>query len=583
MDASDRWAEQILSGPDASDAYAESILAPYQPAAAPTRTSDFMRGMSAGFGKSYAGIKKLFKDLSPEEQKQLEEQQAYLEKESPISMAGLGAAIGEAPYYLPVAAIPGGGLAGLLGRALASGVIGGATTPGTIEQRGMGAAASAVGQPLGEVAGTVAGRVAEGLMRVPEPLFKSGRENIVGRILQSQVGKSSPEVAATLEAYQPLIPGSMATASEAAPMSGGLSGMTQWARGLPEMAERYNERARQNFQARQAAMRGIAGTEEDLALAKQARYDVTHPMYEAAMEQYAPVNASLTELLARPSMKAGMRRAEGMSAEMGQPISQEMRQAIISGEMPGEMQGYGLDMLKKGLDAYANKLKVTDPAKADLVKNTIKDFEAWREANIPEYNLAQSKYAEMSRPINQMQIGQALYNKLYSGLSDYTQEALGERPSVFAETLARPEKFEQLAKSATQFKGINAKNVMTDEQLKTLSNVATELASKQAAQQAGKMPGSDTFRNFAAQNIAERLGMTGKLSPSWISRVPGLAGLIAKSDADLRSDLAEALLDPYTTARLLRREPTGIARALQSPFINRGAGLTGASVASQRY
>jgi hypothetical protein len=168
----------------------------------------------------------------------------------------------------------------------------------------------------------------------------------------------------------------------------------------------------------------------------------------------------------------------------------------------------------------------------------------------PSFKEAEQKFAQLSQPINQMQIGQDLLNKIQPALSDYG--ALGK---VTAEKYAQAlRNAEQTAKTATGFKGAKLERIMTPEQMGTLNSIAEDLARRSNAQELGRGVGSDTFQKISMANMAQQVGMPIGLVES-LGKVPAIGGYLTRiygeADTQMQQALAKALLDPQATAKLI--------------------------------
>ena len=168
----------------------------------------------------------------------------------------------------------------------------------------------------------------------------------------------------------------------------------------------------------------------------------------------------------------------------------------------------------------------------------------------PSFKEAEQKFAQLSQPINQMQIGQDLLNKIQPALSDYG--ALGK---VTAERYALAlRNAEQTAKTATGFKGAKLERIMTPEQMGTLNSIAEDLARRSNAQELGRGVGSDTFQKLSMANMAQQVGMPIGLVES-LGKVPAIGGYLTRiygeADTQMQQALAKALLDPQATAKLI--------------------------------
>jgi hypothetical protein len=168
----------------------------------------------------------------------------------------------------------------------------------------------------------------------------------------------------------------------------------------------------------------------------------------------------------------------------------------------------------------------------------------------PSFKTAEQNFAQLSQPINQMQIGQELLNKMQPALADYG--ALGsETAAKYALALRNAD---QTAKTATGFKGATLERTMTPEQMGTLNSVAQDLARKTNAQNLGRGPGSDTFQKLSMANMAQQVGMPIGLVES-VGKIPAIGGYLTRiygeADTLMQQALAKALLDPQATAKLI--------------------------------
>jgi hypothetical protein len=174
----------------------------------------------------------------------------------------------------------------------------------------------------------------------------------------------------------------------------------------------------------------------------------------------------------------------------------------------------------------------------------------------PAFKQAEQNFAQLSQPINQMQIGQELLNKMQPALADYG--ALGsETAAKYAQALRNAD---QTAKTATGFKGATLERTMTPDQMSTIESVAQDLARKTNAQNLGRGPGSDTFQKLSMANMAQQVGMPIGLVES-IGKVPMIGGYLTRiygeADTQMQQALAKALLDPQATAKLIAQANPG--------------------------
>lgn len=237
--------------------------------------------------------------------------------------------------------------------------------------------------------------------------------------------------------------------------------------------------------------------------------------------------------------------------------------------------GRGLDLIKKGIDEAISPTPGSSVGKHQQragvgVKQALTD---WADANIPEYAAARQAWAEGSKPIDQMKIGQELLNKMQGPLADHGALA-SETGAMYARALNDVRG--NLVKNATGGIKRNIEDVMTPDQMATLNNVAQDLARKSNAQNLGRGVGSNTFQNFAMDNLAAQSGMPSAVSVV-SNLVPGLGtvGNLAKATGNLiykskdelmKQRMADLLLNPQAAAEVMENavKPGAIGQALQN-------------------
>lgn len=172
----------------------------------------------------------------------------------------------------------------------------------------------------------------------------------------------------------------------------------------------------------------------------------------------------------------------------------------------------------------------------------------------PEYKAAEQTFAQLSRPINQMQIGGLLSNKLSPALDDFAQTGL-LRSASFAESLRRPQ---QLVQQATGLKRGLLDKIMEPEQLDTINNVGTALANRVSAQNMARPVGTNTAQNLSAQNlmrqIAGPLGLPESFMDAkvWPTLLRPVSFAFQAQEPAINQVLANAITDPQLAARLMK-------------------------------
>jgi len=189
----------------------------------------------------------------------------------------------------------------------------------------------------------------------------------------------------------------------------------------------------------------------------------------------------------------------------------------------------------------------------------------------PAYGAAQKEFADASKPINQMKVAQELEKKLIPALTENRQTA-----DSYATVLRDKDR---LAAKATGFKRAKLDDVMTPEQMQVLNNVKDDAARSANVDILGKGGGSDTVEKLSMGNLLDQAAM-----PRWAQNMPfmkglkdfGGLGLYGDSDAQIRSVLARALLNPQEGARLMNSAPTRnkIIEGLRLLNIGSGSGAS---------
>ena len=204
---------------------------------------------------------------------------------------------------------------------------------------------------------------------------------------------------------------------------------------------------------------------------------------------------------------------------------------------------------------------------------------------VPEYRQANRLFADMSRPINQMDIGTALKDKLVSALSENPGASLSRvRAEQYAQALRDPS---SLIKSATGMRNRTLEQLMTPDQMQTLRGIEEYLARSASATDKGLGRGSPTARNLVSQNIMRQIVGPLGLPESWADSVLSqtvrrAADVVARpADEAIQRRLVEALMDP-ALAQSLRQSVAPTQNQLLARELYRGA-LPALSIGSGAY
>lgn len=512
----------------------------------------------------------------------------------------LGAAVTSAGFRTGApAATTLAGRAGDIGIRATGGAISGGLTAAAVDpsQALTGAAVgAAVPQGLrvlgaaGSVAGRAAGAAGRGVRAAIEPFTEGGRKAIASRVLVQAAGDQAPAVAGRLAQAAELVPGSVPTAAQIAE-SGGVAALERTMAAAQPSA--FTERALDQSVARIAALQGIAGDDAARAAAVQARDAVTGPMYDQATRAVYTMDDRLQGLLQTPAMRQALARAEVIAKNQQRPFTFTVEPPdLFSGlgnnrvATSKQITGQGLQDLKMALDEM-----LTDPAGgyAGAAGASIKQLRGkllnWMEDANAAFRNARTTYAEMSKPIGQMDVGRELLEKLEPALADYG--AMGrETAARYASALRNAD---QTARQATKFRGTGMRDLMTPEQMAVMENIAADLARKSNAETLGRGVGSDTFQKLAMGNLATSTGLSPKAAAALpgkvgavlgaslggaVAGVPGgvagaglgkaLEALYGVAEGKIQQAVGQSLLQPRTAAAMMQEELAKRALASQA-------------------
>lgn len=471
----------------------------------------------------------------------------------------VGNIAGHIAMAVPTVAIPGAAsLKGAAAIGAAQGLIQPSTSgTETLTNAGMGGAAGA--------GGVAAVRAVKGLAgagrALVEPFSEPGRERIAGRMLQRFAADPS-RIAGTNGA--PTTTGALPTLAERTGDEG-IARLQDSLRSVdPQINSMIGQRLGDNTAARSMALSSLAGTSTTRKAAEEARGDASKHLYQQATSALYKVDDQLAELLNRPAVKQAVERAKKLAANQGRAFEFDVTPgAPFSGvgvQVPGSRQvtGQGLQDLKMAMDEM-----LSDPASGftGAAGSTIKNLRGkildWMEQANPDFKAARTSYAEASKPLNAMDIGEHISRKATANLSD-----LAGNPKLHANSLAGMLRDEpKLIEQATGRKGLgdSLANILNPDQMATLRAVAAETERAAAVATAGNGPGSATTQRMASQNILRQMvGPTG-LPASWAeSAIANTAigkpfNLIYGGVAEpkIQQKLAQAVLDPETAKAVL--------------------------------
>lgn len=441
-----------------------------------------------------------------------------------------------------------------------------------------------VGGLAGNIVGRGFGAAWQGGKSLMEPFFESGRNKIAGRVLNEFAQDPASVAAASGKAT---ITGSLPTLAEETKDVG----ISQLQRALmssdPQAANMIAQRLADNNAARVGQLQNMAGSTAQRAAAEDARQLASSGAYNAAKNATYTVDGKLQDLLSRPAVQQAIGRAKTLAQNQGRNFAFNVETPINAAANPKawgggtvsskQITGQGLQDLKMAMDEM-----LTDPASGftgkagDTIKSLRGQLVGWMEDANPAFKQARTAYAEASKPINAMDVGQRLLDKTTSATRDFSGNTRLQA-NAFARAL-NDEK--SLVQKATDFKGVKSlEDVMTPEQINMLNAIRNESETVANVATAGNAPGSPTAQRLASQNILRQIAGPTGMPKSWVESTllntamrPVQFLYNGVAEPKLQQTIADVLLNPKKAAEVLKAANKGLLSPAQKR-IAQAAGL----------
>lgn len=472
----------------------------------------------------------------------------------------------------------GGGLLGQVSRELASnpatqvsgalggqgamqlGQEGGVSNPYALMGLGM---IGGVGSGMSSAAaGNLNQRLGRGGQALAQPLYKSGREDIVGRVL-NQIVRDRPTAMANLENTEPLIPGSPLTTA-AASRDVGLAGAETAIRAL-DSSNKFGQRIGQQNVARSDVlqrMAGLRGERDNIAYAQQKRDQITTPMRESSFAGSGNVDetqiVSMIEnrlsgvTAVRPEVQKALDFAKAqVSKANGSPERLYEAKKAIQAARLGKYDGNSEAPMRMA----ASELKQVEQA----IDNSIEQV-------APGYRDYLAQYAKMSKPINQMELMRDVFRASTKGQSDLQTGT----PIITAQTLRT--QFANRAQDMGQ--------TLSRSQQALANRLIQDIDRGMAATAPGvKVPGSDTFKNLSMGNLIGRMfSESAAENPSVRTLTRPLDWLYSLPNQTMNELLVDAMLDPKLARDLMKRADKStiesVSKRMKERAVQIGAGAS---------
>lgn len=533
----------------------------------------FVNRLTAGVGKAgydvVRGLGQMVGAVDREDVKESRKLDAGLMKTG----GGIaGNVLGNMALLAPAALIPGAGA--LAGGAAIGGAMGLAqpseSGSETLTNTGLGL--------LGGAAVPLAQRGWNAGKAMLEPFYDKGKEAIVGRALNAAAGADGPAVRQRLaDAAEPfvgpsrgiprttmgeLVPGSMPTVGQAA-QNPGVAALERTATATnPNVTNAVTDMFRNQNQSRVSLLDDIAGSDGMRAYFAADRDSVANGLYDAA-RRLGVDSANMTP--------AELQNIANFSKRVpDEVLAQARKLAQISGEeMTDATSLQGMHWIKRSIDdliGSADRAGNSDLKRAYTGLKT--DLLAGMDNMSPAYATARKTFAEMSRPINQMDVAQSIRNQSVSPLTGTLQ------PAAYARAMS-----DRTAARTLGMPGATLEQTMDPAQMNSLQSILLDVQRSNAAQNVGRGPGSDTVQKLAYSNILDNAGVPGLLRD--LKPVQAIGGLLGRaSDAaygranrELSEMLAEIMLDPGKAAQVMAAATPAQRTALQQMLERSASGL----------
>ena len=423
----------------------------------------------------------------------------------------------------------------------------------------------------GRIAPTVGGALATGAkytnpMNVITPIAKSpfvasakgvdfARKvlNPKANALIANVEGKGPEIINALRAPEQFVAGSAPTAGELAATTGSTLYPALQKSVLERIPSKSLERKNLNTEAIKTELGTIAKGADELDIATTARSAATDPMYEAvrtAGNVVDPQNIIQIKSFINDTINKNPGNTE-LVTEFSK-IGNLLEDAAGNVRTDAGQVASILDGLKTTLAKQDNK----------FIKGELAQVKNQLVSAIPGYAAADAKFAEMSQPINKMQVGQYLENKLIPAL----EGKANLKPEAFVTALKDAPTTIQRSTGIPRYKTLA--EMFTPDELQIFDGITKELRRTAKFEEAASF-GKEAGAILPVAKI-EKVNL--------MSRVASVANLImaklqGKVTEKMAVEMAIEMLDPVAAAKSIEKALKHQKRA--ETLLNKPAKLAG--------
>ena len=399
--------------------------------------------------------------------------------------------------------------------------------------------------PTFELGGKVAGATTNYLSRIANPKFSA--------LVDATEGRGQAIVNA-LRNYDEYVAGGMPTAGVAASPVGSTKYSALQQEVATRMPTEYYERDVANKAARARALGEIAQDQTAMTAAERARNAAAGPLYKTAKQGTADVSGVLPvidDLIAKNPGNTELVR------EM-----REIRKGLIADKKTGALRSNAEEVVSV-IDGIKSRLAKEDNK---FIKGQLRDIRELLVDTVPGYRTAQEKFAEASKPINIMQVGQYLEGKLKPAI----ETPVGETAGRFSQALKDAPGTMKRSTGQSRFQELS--EILTPDQVKVVDGIRKDLA-REAEFKSQASAGAKSGKAVPAAEMAK--------SPAFFSKIATLANTIidrlqGKINEKVALELAAEMLDPKVAADVLEKAMARQAKGerLADPFQRAGRGAS---------
>lgn len=436
-------------------------------------------------------------------------------------------------------------------------------TPTTILANAAGGGAGGMAReggagPMGQTAASLGAAMAVPLMSNAGSVALNYAKNNIGtsksfaaRLANQLAGDKRGEILDLLKSQTEGPLGERLTAGQAAAPAGRaeFSGLERVV--APNQASNFDAIQQAQNEARANAIRSFGKDKPTLDAAIEIRGINAAKNYGDAYAQPTKFDPTLAQLMANPFVKDELPAA--------------LKLAEANGITPKDDLTQFLHYVKIGLDKQLSKtgndaLTSTQQKSVQDAKTQLLDWLASPRGN-PKYELARKVFAEESQPINQMQVGQFLADKLTAPIAEQGA-GVSQRGALYAQALRDAPGTLKRSTGMPRYETLD--QVLTPEQVATTSKVGASLARAMENERLGGLGAKKAQETMSA--IEPPLPSAGMLSPVY-SVLRAITNRIHGSvTSKVTETLAKAMQDPKAMAALMESATPAERKAL-APYL----------------